>query len=240
MTSTPTGLLSRPVRRRRADRRRPGGGPLRHEAWPAGVPGEISPLRKAAIVLVSLEQSLASQLLSHLDRSAVEMVTWEIARLDRVDPERARGGPRGVLRPGPATALLRLRRPGQDERRRHPLGLPRGGHRDLGAGPGRLGRHGAGQGVRGAHGLGVRCAPAATRAPRPVPPLRLGGARSSRSPTGSDASTTAARSACRSRTAAMRSSSDRTGRAPGEGFPMQTTRAGSADDPLAAADEPRG
>ena len=48
---------------------------------------EITPLRKAAIVLVSLEQSLASQLLSHLDRSAVEMVTWEIARLDRVDPD---------------------------------------------------------------------------------------------------------------------------------------------------------
>ena len=37
-------------------------------------------------MLVSLEQSLASQLLSHLDRSAVEMVTWEIARLDRIDP----------------------------------------------------------------------------------------------------------------------------------------------------------
>jgi flagellar motor switch protein FliG len=34
-----------------------------------------------------LEQSLASQLLSHLDRSAVEMVTWEIARLDRIDPD---------------------------------------------------------------------------------------------------------------------------------------------------------
>jgi flagellar motor switch protein FliG len=48
--------------------------------------GDPSPLRKAAIVLVSLEQSLASQLLSHLDRSAVEMVTWEIARLDRIDP----------------------------------------------------------------------------------------------------------------------------------------------------------
>ena len=48
------------------------------------------PVRKAAIVLVSLEQSLASQLLSHLDRSAVEAVTWEIARLERVDPaERA-------------------------------------------------------------------------------------------------------------------------------------------------------
>jgi flagellar motor switch protein FliG len=46
----------------------------------------MSPVRKAAIVLVSLEQSLASQLLSHLDRSAVEAVTWEIARLERVDP----------------------------------------------------------------------------------------------------------------------------------------------------------
>ena len=37
-------------------------------------------------MLVSLDQSLASQLLSHLDRSAVEAVTWEIARLERVDP----------------------------------------------------------------------------------------------------------------------------------------------------------
>jgi flagellar motor switch protein FliG len=46
----------------------------------------ISPIRKAAIVLVSLEQSLASQLLSHLDRATVEAVTWEIARLDGVDP----------------------------------------------------------------------------------------------------------------------------------------------------------
>jgi flagellar motor switch protein FliG len=50
----------------------------------------IPPLRKAAIVLVSMEQSLASQLLSHMDRTAVEAVTWEIARLERVDPvERA-------------------------------------------------------------------------------------------------------------------------------------------------------
>ena len=29
---------------------------------------------------------MASQLLAHLDRSAVEAVTWEIARLERVDP----------------------------------------------------------------------------------------------------------------------------------------------------------
>jgi flagellar motor switch protein FliG len=65
----------------------PSAGPPVHETWPASGPAESSPLRKAAIVLVSLEQSLASQLLSHLDRSAVEMVTWEIARLDRVDPD---------------------------------------------------------------------------------------------------------------------------------------------------------
>ena len=54
-------------------------------AWGAEA-AAISPVRKAAIVLVSLDQSLASQLLTHLDRSAVEAVTWEIARLDRVDP----------------------------------------------------------------------------------------------------------------------------------------------------------
>jgi flagellar motor switch protein FliG len=65
----------------------PDDGPSISDAWPASRGGEPSPLRKAAIVLVSLEQSLASQLLSHLDRSTVEMVTWEIARLDRVDPD---------------------------------------------------------------------------------------------------------------------------------------------------------
>jgi flagellar motor switch protein FliG len=48
--------------------------------------GAISPLRKAAIVLVSLEHSLASLLLSHIDRSAVEAVTWEIARLESIEP----------------------------------------------------------------------------------------------------------------------------------------------------------
>ncbi len=62
----------------------------RDEPPPASSAEGITPLRKAAIVLVSLEQSLASQLLSHLDRSSVEMITWEIARLDRVAPaERA-------------------------------------------------------------------------------------------------------------------------------------------------------
>jgi flagellar motor switch protein FliG len=47
---------------------------------------QVPPLRKAAIVLVSLEQSLTSQLLAHLDRAAVEAVTMEIARLERIDP----------------------------------------------------------------------------------------------------------------------------------------------------------
>jgi flagellar motor switch protein FliG len=62
-------------------------GPATSPWRPGPAAAEIAPLRKAAIVLVSLEQSLASQLLAHLDRSAIEMVTWEIARLDRVDPD---------------------------------------------------------------------------------------------------------------------------------------------------------
>ena len=45
-----------------------------------------SPLRKAAILVVSLEQPLASQLLAQLDRAAVEAVTLEIAQLERVAP----------------------------------------------------------------------------------------------------------------------------------------------------------
>ena len=49
-------------------------------------PGESHSLRKAAILLVSLEQPLASQLLAQLDRAAVEAVTLEIARLERVEP----------------------------------------------------------------------------------------------------------------------------------------------------------
>jgi flagellar motor switch protein FliG len=45
---------------------------------------DSTPIRKAAILLVSLEQPLASQLLAQLDRAAVEAVTLEIARLERV------------------------------------------------------------------------------------------------------------------------------------------------------------
>jgi flagellar motor switch protein FliG len=47
---------------------------------------DSTPIRKAAILLVSLEQPLASQLLAQLDRSAVEAVTLEIARLERIAP----------------------------------------------------------------------------------------------------------------------------------------------------------
>ena len=53
---------------------------------PATEPGSLPPLRKAAILVVSLEQPLASQLLAHLDRPAVEAVTLEIARLERIAP----------------------------------------------------------------------------------------------------------------------------------------------------------
>ncbi len=49
--------------------------------------GAMDPLRKAAILVVSLEQPLASQLLAQLDRPAVEAVTLEIARLERIAPE---------------------------------------------------------------------------------------------------------------------------------------------------------
>lgn len=45
-----------------------------------------NPLRKAAILVISLEQPLASRLLAQLDRAAVEAVTLEIARLDRIAP----------------------------------------------------------------------------------------------------------------------------------------------------------
>ena len=50
------------------------------------VDADPGPLRKAAILVVSLEQPLASQLLAQLDRAAVEAVTLEIARLDRIAP----------------------------------------------------------------------------------------------------------------------------------------------------------
>lgn len=44
-------------------------------------------LRKAAIVLVSLDQPLASQLLARMDPAAAEAVTHHVAGLERVAPE---------------------------------------------------------------------------------------------------------------------------------------------------------
>ena len=58
-----------------------------HAGPPGSPPEGIGPLRKAAILVVSLEQPLASALLAQLDRSAVEAVTLEIARLERIAPE---------------------------------------------------------------------------------------------------------------------------------------------------------
>lgn len=64
---------------------------LGNEPRAGSTPGApIPPLRKAAILVVSLEQPLASKLLAHLDRADVEAVTLEIARLDRIDPEEQR------------------------------------------------------------------------------------------------------------------------------------------------------
>jgi flagellar motor switch protein FliG len=47
-------------------------------------------LRKAAILVVSLEEPLAAQLLAQLERSAVEAVTLEMAHLERIAPEEQR------------------------------------------------------------------------------------------------------------------------------------------------------
>lgn len=64
---------------------------------PARDPGATHPpdepaagLRKAAILVVSLDETLAGRVLAHLDRPAVEAVTLEMARLDRIDAEEQR------------------------------------------------------------------------------------------------------------------------------------------------------
>jgi len=66
---------------------------------------DSGPLRKAAILVVSLEQPLASQLLAQLDRAAVEAVTLEIARLERIAPAEQRA----VLEEFYGLGLRRLR-----------------------------------------------------------------------------------------------------------------------------------
>lgn len=55
----------------------------------APIPGDTSKagLRKAAVLLVSLDQELASVVLGQMDKALVEAVTLEIARLDEVTRE---------------------------------------------------------------------------------------------------------------------------------------------------------
>jgi flagellar motor switch protein FliG len=66
---------------------------------------EVDPLRKAAILIVSLEESLARQLLAGLDRADVDAVSLEMARLDRIDPAEQLA----VLEDFYAQAIRRLR-----------------------------------------------------------------------------------------------------------------------------------
>jgi len=63
------------------------------------------PLRKAAILVVSLEQPLASQLLAQLNKASVEAVTLEIAHLEQIAPEEQRA----VLEEFYGLGLRRLR-----------------------------------------------------------------------------------------------------------------------------------
>lgn len=53
---------------------------------PSGSHSELPPLRKAALLVVSLDENHAAQLLAQLDRAAVEAVTLEMARLDSIEP----------------------------------------------------------------------------------------------------------------------------------------------------------
>jgi flagellar motor switch protein FliG len=71
----------------------------------SGARAELSPLRKAAILVVSLEEPLAARLLGQLDRPAVEAVTLEMARLDPVAP----GEQHAVLEEFSGLVLRRLR-----------------------------------------------------------------------------------------------------------------------------------
>jgi flagellar motor switch protein FliG len=65
----------------------------------------MSPLRKAALLVVSLDEPTAARLLARLDRSEVEAVTLEMARLDAVEPDQQRA----VLEEFAALGMRRLR-----------------------------------------------------------------------------------------------------------------------------------
>jgi flagellar motor switch protein FliG len=77
--------------------------PATRQAAPPGA--GLSPLRKAALLLVSLDEAMAAKLLARLDRAAVEAVTLEMARLEGVDPAEGRA----VLEEFYALGLRRLR-----------------------------------------------------------------------------------------------------------------------------------
>ena len=58
--------------------------------WSVEEGARASSLRKAAILVISLDETTAAQLLAKLERSAVEAVTLEMAHLERVDPDEQR------------------------------------------------------------------------------------------------------------------------------------------------------
>jgi flagellar motor switch protein FliG len=66
---------------------------------------ELAPLRKAAILIVSLEDSLARKVLPQLDREDVDAVSLEIGRLEGIDPEEQQA----VLEEFSALMMKRLR-----------------------------------------------------------------------------------------------------------------------------------
>lgn len=48
---------------------------------------ELTGKRKAAIFLVSMGSEIATQIFNNLNEQEIETLTWEIARLERIDPE---------------------------------------------------------------------------------------------------------------------------------------------------------
>ena len=79
--------------------------PRRDDPAGAPPPEAASPLRRAAILIVSLDEGLARQVLAQLDRDDVDLVSLEMARLDHVDPSEQRA----VLEDFYAQGLRRLK-----------------------------------------------------------------------------------------------------------------------------------
>lgn len=68
-------------------------------------PIAADPIRKAAILILSLDQSLSRQLMARLERAAVDAVDREITRLERIEPAEQHA----VLEEFYAQGLRRLR-----------------------------------------------------------------------------------------------------------------------------------